>query len=691
MAVYKDKKCPKCAGTLLFNDNGYTVTCDSCGKTFTLSELNNSGQSEKVEYKKIRTKSKEELESYETILDTGKAWSLSPDELVNRIQIAIKTKQFSAADSFCCELQRRDPENVDVYLYKLLVDLKVSKKEHLGKLKESFEDNKNYKLIMDLGDSYIKKEMQNYLAQIEINQQNDDLEAKYKEACKMIPDEKDEEFDEENETYYDEEDDDWYDKSYTKAAKAFKALGDYKNSVEKYQFCMSKIQEEKDRQAEKDREYKRQEEIRAQKRREEEKKDKIKTILKFAIPIVVIAIIIIAIVSGVKSKEAQYNVNDFSVSVTNKINDSYDDNSCNYKFAIKIVNNGNKNVKSIKGYMTVRDVSNSTLLQSDVSLTGALSANSSLSWTVSTYLVRTNSNAVTLWNSDYQELNIYFRITEISFEDGKYKQFSDTKDKLVHSANVNYREQKYQSAISLYNQANYTEALAIFQTISNYKSASTYIANCNTKIEEQKVAQRKNKIINAKFGDVVEMGYYEQDDNFDNGEELIEWYVISKQDNKLLLLSKDVLFSYQYDGTYFDGDNIWATSDLRQYLNSTIYGSIFTNEEKTYILQTSVVPTSAETTAGGTTTTDKLFILSSDELNTYLPNYYDRSAIYSDYEEQFHWGYGAYYWTRSLGASGHVPAYMQLVDEYGYFDENGESIEDCYGVRMAMWININEI
>ena len=689
MAVYKDKKCPKCAGTLLFNDNGYSVTCDSCGQTFTLSELNNNSKSEKIGYAKVREKSKEELESYKTILDTGKAWSLSPDELLNRIQVALKTKEYSKVYSFCNELQRRDPENVNVYLYKLLADLKVSKKENLGKLKETFENNDNYKLIMDLGDNSLKKEIRDYLSQINVNIENDKKEERYKKACKMIPSDDDDS--EEDDDNYDDEYDNWIDKSFTKAANEFKALGNYKNSEEKYQYCLSKIQEQKDKKDVQEKERKQQQEQIELERKQIEKKDKIKSILKFVIPIVLITIVIISIVSSVKSKEAQYDVKYFSVSVTNKINDTVESDCYNYKFVIKISNSGKKNVRSLKGYMTIKNSSNSTLLQSDVSLTGALSSNNSLSWTVKTYLMKSNPNAIALWNSDYQELNIYFRISEIYFEDGKYKQFSDSKDIIVHSANSNYKEQKYMSALSLYNQGKYEEALAIFQSLSSYKNSANYISNCTSKIQEQKIEQRKNKIKNAKFGTVVEIGNYEQDGNVDNGNELIEWYVISKQNNKLLLLTKDILFSHNYDGTYYDGENIWATSDLRQYLNSTIYNSFFGTDEKNYIIQTSVVPTASEISAGGTTTTDKLFILSSDELNTYLPNYYDRSASYSRYETQYHWSSNAYYWTRSLGENYHTPAYMQFVDEFGYFDEKGASIEESYGVRIAMWIDINKI
>ena len=45
----------------------------------------------------------------------------------------------------------------------------------------------------------------------------------------------------------------------------------------------------------------------------------------------------------------------------------------------------------------------------------------------------------------------------------------------------------------------------------------------------------------------VKLGKYEQDNNFDNGKEDIEWIVVEKEGGKALLLSKYIIDLKQYD------------------------------------------------------------------------------------------------------------------------------------------------
>ena len=88
-------------------------------------------------------------------------------------------------------------------------------------------------------------------------------------------------------------------------------------------------------------------------------------------------------------------------------------------------------------------------------------------------------------------------------------------------------------------------------------------------------------------GDVVTFGKYEQDGNLNNGFEQLEWYVVAKEGNKYLLLSKKVLFEKNYNDNYEYGSeekfNYWDNSTIRTYLNENFYDEAFSEEERNII------------------------------------------------------------------------------------------------------------
>lgn len=88
-------------------------------------------------------------------------------------------------------------------------------------------------------------------------------------------------------------------------------------------------------------------------------------------------------------------------------------------------------------------------------------------------------------------------------------------------------------------------------------------------------------------GDVLTLGRYEQDAIGANGREPVEWQVLAVEDGKVLLLSR-----YALDCVLFHENKqsvSWAESDIRQWLNSIFFSSVFTPEEQRAILQTQVL------------------------------------------------------------------------------------------------------
>ena len=87
---------------------------------------------------------------------------------------------------------------------------------------------------------------------------------------------------------------------------------------------------------------------------------------------------------------------------------------------------------------------------------------------------------------------------------------------------------------------------------------------------EKAVLEENNE--NYIIGSTVLFGAYEQDNNSNNGKEKIEWTIIDKFDNELLLLSKNVLDVIPYDY------NI-----CKNLLNLNIYSLFFSFEFKAHI------------------------------------------------------------------------------------------------------------
>ena len=126
----------------------------------------------------------------------------------------------------------------------------------------------------------------------------------------------------------------------------------------------------------------------------------------------------------------------------------------------------------------------------------------------------------------------------------------------------------------------------------------------------------------SKVGDIVKFGKYEQDGDTSNGKEDIEWQILSKEEGKVLVISKYALDSKQYHTS--NEDVTWETSYLRSWLNQGFYKAAFSDSDKSKIQSVTIEnkKNSLYGTAGGNNTTDKVFCLSIEELKKYFGDYY---------------------------------------------------------------------
>lgn len=130
----------------------------------------------------------------------------------------------------------------------------------------------------------------------------------------------------------------------------------------------------------------------------------------------------------------------------------------------------------------------------------------------------------------------------------------------------------------------------------------------------------------AKPGDIVVFGSYEQDNDISNGTESIEWIVLDNTDGKLLVISKNILNYMRYSST----TTVWEYSDIRTWLNGEFYDLSFSDDEKSSIVL-SVCDNPGNPyfgTSAGSGTNDNIFCLSYEEAYTYFSfNNWNESSL----------------------------------------------------------------
>lgn len=83
--------------------------------------------------------------------------------LLKRAYIMIEDSEWQKADELLERVLDQNPECAEAYLGKLMIDLKVNKREDLATLDKLFEDNNNYQKIMRYCDDALRDEVNGYI------------------------------------------------------------------------------------------------------------------------------------------------------------------------------------------------------------------------------------------------------------------------------------------------------------------------------------------------------------------------------------------------------------------------------------------------------------------------------------------------------------------------------------------------
>lgn len=247
----------------------------------------------------------------------------------------------------------------------------------------------------------------------------------------------------------------------------------------------------------------------------------------------------------------------------------------------------------------------------------------------------------------------------------------------------------YRSAVKLLDNGEIIDAYEGFIALNGYKDSAQKAAEI---FDEYKPAKLKA----ADVGDTVFFGAYEQDNDTSNGKEAIAWLVLAKEDNKLFLISEKALDGMPYHNS--NSDVTWRNCDLRSWLNDTFMDSAFSADEQDKIQSTNV---SADKnpkydTKPGKATTDKVFLLSIDEVNKYfgdkspectLTDYTASKCTHGKEYRYKYWDFSStkysYWWLRTTGDKQNTAAYVNIDDVADY----GTYVNYTRCVRPALWIS----
>lgn len=200
--------------------------------------------------------------------------------------------------------------------------------------------------------------------------------------------------------------------------------------------------------------------------------------------------------------------------------------------------------------------------------------------------------------------------------------------------------------------------------------------------------KNKNAIKNCAVGDYVCLGSYYQSSS--DKKEPIEWKVLARNGSNAFIVSRYAINCKLAKSGY---NTAWENSPIRSWLNGDFYNTAFDYDEKSYVKTAVLHPDHNKkcSSSPGSTTRDKVFLMSATEVEKYIGSSSDRKCKVTSYaKKQGVWsnsnGY-CWWWLRTPG-DGKSP--LCDVDESGevHYTIGDSSFNDDDGIRPAMWIDV---
>ena len=646
--------------------------------------------------------------------------------LLRRAFMFLEDGDWAKADDFCEQVLNLEPENPQAYVGKLMSELQVHRQADLSKCKTPFDHKKNYQKAMRFGDTKLQMELAGYNTLINERNEKERLTNIYNKAISIMDSSKNEESfkaaaalfksipgfenaddlliecNKKADTYRKEEVykqaearmnertiagyesairiwetiPGWKDTDermrtcregieelkegfysdakslmdkgtiadFEKAIAVFQKIPDWKDSKEQILSCQDKIDLIKVQEEAEQREREKAERLEAERTAKKRKKGIIIVVAAVLACIIFVLLLILVIMPNSKLQSQ-------------------------YKAAIATRDEGNlidafNSFRILDGYKDSAKQAEATYTQYIDSVYNGVIAQRDAKGMMEAY-------------KNLQSLNGYKDSAQKAEE--IYEQYTDI---------------RYDEAVSLLAEGKVVEAYKEFRNLEGYKDSSEKANN----LFGQYISTAMN---NVNVGDHIFFGLYEQDNEEFNGKEFIEWQVLAKEGNYILVLSEYGLDCQPYNVAHVDVT--WETCSLRTWLNNTFVNTAFTPVEQEMLFSTTVKAYENPTfdTSPGNDTVDKVFLLSIQEAENYLGLIESTASNVNQtgdhpYETTlFAKAHGAQWdndgeivncswWLRSPG---YQASYAATVSYDGKITGGGGKVNSTSVVRPALWID----
>ena len=128
--------------------------------------------------------------------------------------------------------------------------------------------------------------------------------------------------------------------------------------------------------------------------------------------------------------------------------------------------------------------------------------------------------------------------------------------------------------------------------------------------------------------EIVTFGAYEQDGLLENGMEPLQWLVLEREGDEVLLISEKGIYAKEYyiAASKQDVKVSWSKCSLRRWLDNTIYATCFSKDEKD-----AIIPEEFIDEVTGKEVKDYVTILTVEQANTYFLSAGERRAKATEY------------------------------------------------------------
>lgn len=311
---------------------------------------------------------------------------------------------------------------------------------------------------------------------------------------------------------------------------------------------------------------------------------------------------------------------------------------------------------------------------------------------------------------DSSDLVTYYKARRYEFKDtnddrmraiAMYEKIPEVKDsKERKEAIVGIQEGIYAKGEEQLKAEEFYDAKETFQSLGDYSDARRRAKDVEIARQDKiKLLYANHRYAealhfqNLQAGDVIKFGEYEQDNNFENGKEAIDWIVLDVQDDEAFILSEKCLDARIFSETWEMSE--WTGSNIREWLNGDFMQTAFSSNLQDLIVYKEIKNERDPYYAvsyGEEDTLDYVFLLSYNEATQYLKNKTAYGTLYAcaQYDKQ-HTNLTAspdkeqWWWLRTIAYGGETR--MGFNGMSGGAVETG-SITDAEMVRPAMRIDL---